>query len=147
MLADEIRRISASPQADLRELFARMCFNAAVSNLDDHPRNHAVLAKGRNWRLSPAYDLTPSPVVAQERRDLAMACGLQGRLASKGNLLSGHGRFLLSREAAERMFADIIRTVRSEWRTIMERVGVSDRDRTRIAGAFLYAGLLPREQS
>ena len=147
MLADEIRRISASPQADLRELFARMCFNAAVSNLDDHPRNHAVLAKGRNWRLSPAYDLTPSPVISQERRDLAMACGLQGRLASKGNLLSGHGRFLLSREAAERMFADIIRTVRSEWRTIMERVGVSDRDRTRIAGAFLYPGLLPREQS
>ena len=141
MLADEVRRVSASPQADLRELFARMCFNAAVSNLDDHPRNHALLAKGRNWRLSPAYDLTPSPVVAQERRDLAMACGLQGRLASKGNLLSGHGRFLLSRDEAERTFADVIQTVRSEWRTAMHRAGVSERDRDRIARAFLYPGL------
>lgn len=144
MLADEVRRVSASPQKDLRELFARMCFNAAVLNLDDHPRNHAVLAKGRNWRLSPAYDLTPSPVIAQERRDLAMACGLQGRLASKDNLLSGHGRFLLSREAAERTFANIIQIVRNEWRAIMGRVGVSDRDRGRIASAFLYPGLLPR---
>ena len=65
-----------------------MCFNAAVSNLDDHPRNHAVLAKARQWRLSPAYDLTPSPVVARERRDLAMAYGRFGRYANKTNLLS-----------------------------------------------------------
>lgn len=31
LLADEIRRTSADPIADLRELFARMCFNAIVS--------------------------------------------------------------------------------------------------------------------
>ena len=54
LLADEIRRASARPDDDLRELFDRMCFNAAISNLDDHPRNHAILAKGRQWRLSPA---------------------------------------------------------------------------------------------
>ena len=82
LLADEVRRVSARPEDDLRELFGRMCFNAAVSNLDDHPRNHAVLAKARQWGLSPAYDLTPSPVVARERRDLAMACGRFGRSAS-----------------------------------------------------------------
>ena len=113
-------------QTDLHELSARRCFNAAVSHLDDHPRNHAVLAKGRKWRLSPAYDLTPSPMVAQECRDLAMACGPQGRLASKDNLLSGQGRFPLSREAAERMFADITEIVRREWRSVMRRAGVSD---------------------
>ena len=44
LLADEIRRASAAPCSDLRELFTRMCFNAAVSNLDDHPRNHAMIA-------------------------------------------------------------------------------------------------------
>ena len=47
LLADEIRRSSAKPEADLRELFGRKCFNAAVSNLDAHPRNHAVIAKKR----------------------------------------------------------------------------------------------------
>ena len=75
LLADEIRRASADPHTDLRELFGRMCFNAAVSNLDDHPRNHAIVAPDRAWRLSPAFDLTPSPVVALDRRDLAMTCG------------------------------------------------------------------------
>ena len=64
LLADEIRRASADPHTDLRELLGRMCFNATVSNLDDHPRNHAVIAGDRGWRLSPAFDLTPSPVVA-----------------------------------------------------------------------------------
>ncbi len=76
LLADELRRVSADPESDLRELFARICFNAATSNLDDHPRNHAVIAKERDWRLSRAYDLSPTPVIAKDRRDLAMICGL-----------------------------------------------------------------------
>ena len=63
-LAEELRRVSEEPEADAAELFRRMCFNALISNLDDHPRNHAIIAKDREWKLSPAYDLTPSPVVS-----------------------------------------------------------------------------------
>lgn len=141
MLADEIRRASARPEQDLRELFGRMCFNAAISNLDDHPRNHAALAKDQYWRLSPAYDLTPSPVVSQDRRDLAMDCGTGGRIANKGNLLSGRGRFLLGADEAEQIFRNITDAVRAEWRPAMRRAGVSDRDCARIARALLYEGL------
>ena len=141
LLADEVRRVSARPEDDLRELFGRMCFNAAVSNLDDHPRNHAVLAKARQWRLSPAYDLTPSPVVARERRDLAMACGRFGRYANKTNLLSGHGRFLLGQAAAAAVFDGIASTVRAAWHTEMRRAGASERDCEAIGPAFLYDGL------
>ncbi|MBA3563611.1 MAG: HipA domain-containing protein, partial [Gammaproteobacteria bacterium] len=141
LLADEIRRVSAEPAEDLRELFTRMCFNAAVSNLDDHPRNHAILAKERSWRLSPAYDLTPQPVIARENRDLAMECGLRGRGANQTNLTSGHGRFLLSREVATDIFDTVIETVSNQWRAAMRRAGVSDQDCERISGAFLYDGL------
>ena len=141
MLADEIRRASSNPAEDLRELFGRMCFNGAISNLDDHPRNHAMLAKDRLWRLSPAYDLTPSPVTAQEARDLAMACGIQGRRAAKGNLMSGCGRFLLSPADAARIFDSITGTVGNRWRPAMHRAGVTDQDCERIARAFLYDGL------
>lgn len=141
LLADEIRRTSAAPEADLRELFGRMCFNAAISNLDDHPRNHAILAKDRDWRLSPAYDLTPSPVISQDSRLLALECGLQGRMADKTNLLSGHGRFLLSGEEAEHIFDAVIATVRGGWQPAMRRAGVTDQDCERIARAFLYEGL------
>ena len=139
--ADEIRRASANPEEDLRELFGRVCFNAAVSNLDDHPRNHAMLAGGRQWRLSPAFDLTPSPVVARERRDLAMTCGRFGRHANRANLLSGHGRFLLERNEAEAVFERITGTVRQRWRTETRRAGTSERDCETIESAFLYDGL------
>ena len=141
LFADEIRRVSAAPDEDLRELFGRMCFNAAVSNLDDHPRNHAVLASGRQWRLSPAFDLTPSPVVALERRDLAMICGRSGRYANRTNLLSAHGRFLLDQAEATALFDRTARIVREQWRTHMRSAGVTERDREAISSAFLYDGL------
>ena len=141
LLADEIRRASEAPEDDLRELFGRICFNAAVSNLDDHPRNHAILAKGRRWRLSPIFDLTPSPVVALERRDLAMTCGRFGRYANRANLLSAHGRFLLEPAQATAIFDRTARTVREQWRSHMRRAGVTERDCEAVGNAFLYDGL------
>lgn len=49
-----LRRISDEPEADVIELFRRMVFNALVTNLDDHPRNHALIGTaGGGWRLSP----------------------------------------------------------------------------------------------
>jgi len=137
---DEIRRVSARPEADLRELFARMCFNAITSNIDDHARNHAILAKDQDWHLSPAFDLTPMPVVGQDRRDLAMVCGEQGRYANRENLLSAHGRFLLSGEEATKIVDTLVDTVRAQWRPTMRRAGVSEQDCDRVASAFLYEG-------
>ena len=141
LLADEVRRASADPRADLRELFGRMCFNAAVSNLDDHPRNHAIIAADRAWRLSPAFDLTPSPVIAPDRRDLAMTCGPFGRDANRANLLSGCGRFLLRNEEAAVLFQRMVDTVRAAWRPTMRRTGVSEADCDAIRSAFVYPGL------
>ena len=145
LLADEIRRVSAEPAADLRELFGRMCFNAAVSNLDDHPRNHAVFAKEQVWRMSPAFDLTPSPVIAIDRRDLAMTCGQFGRYANRENLLSMHGRFLLSKTEATILLDRIVEIVRTEWRPTMRLAGVSEADCKAIADAFLYDGFFYEE--
>ena len=97
----ELRRVVAEPKKDTRELFRRMCFNALVSNIDDHPRNHAVIAKDKDWKLSPAYDLTPAPMIAQERRDLAMECGDMGRYSNAKNILSKDARFLLDEHDPE----------------------------------------------
>ena len=140
LFADELRRVSRVPEADLRELFARMCFNAAVSNLDDHPRNHAILARGRDWQLSPAFDLTPTPMIAMDRRDLAMACGDEGRYANQKNLISQHGRFLLSKEDAVAILNKIVETARNSWRPVMKESGVGPIDCKMIESAFLYKG-------
>ena len=140
-LADEVRRVSSKPGEDLRELFARICFNAAISNLDDHPRNHAIVARGRQWRLSSAYDLTPVPAVSITRRDLAMRCGPLGRWANRANLLGSAGRFLLRNDEAAAIFDRIAETIRASWLDTMRRSGVSERDCDRVRHAILYDGL------
>jgi serine/threonine-protein kinase HipA len=145
LLADELRRVSAQPAVDLRELFGRICFNAAVSNMDDHPRNHALLARSRSWQLSPAYDLTPSPVQAQTRRDLAMACGLvnrnPSRRANRRAILAAAGRFLLRPEEAEAIASRIFSTVAASWEACLREAVVSPVDCQRLSRAFLYPGL------
>ena len=140
LLADEVRRVSADPQEDLRELYRRMVFNAAISNLDDHPRNHAILACEKAWRLSPAYDLTPFAVISQER-SLALDCGLNGRGANKANLVSGYGRFMLEREEAIEIFDTIVKTVRNELQTALRRAGVSAAECDQLGRAFVHEGL------
>jgi serine/threonine-protein kinase HipA len=145
-LAEELRRISAQPRVDAPELFRRMAFNALISNLDDHPRNHAVIAMDQEWRLSPAYDLTPATPVSPERRDLAMICGNRGRYANAENLLSQCERLLLSRDEATRILAQIEATVKQRWYELARREGVTEQDCRRIATAFAYEGFrLPLE--
>ena len=139
ILVEELRRIVAEPEKDAHELFRRICFNALISNLDDHPRNHALIARNLDWALSPAYDLTPSPVVSLDRRDLALVCGDQGRFANAKNLLSQHARFLLPKEEAEKIIRDTREQV-GRWYDLVRACGVSENDAETIRGAFIYPG-------
>jgi serine/threonine-protein kinase HipA len=139
-LAEELRRACANPKEDAAELFRRMCFNALISNTDDHPRNHAIIAKDRHWKLSPAYDLTPSRQVSQEHRDLAMVVGDFGRYASAQNLLSQCRRFLLDPPQAEAIIDEMAKRVEKTWRKVARSVGVTHADCQKIKGAFVYPG-------
>ena len=136
LLADNLRRWSDKPEVDCAELFRRMVFNAAVTNNDDHPRNHALLRRPRGWRLSPAYDLVPAPLVSLERRDLALTVGNYGRTASVYNLLSQAGRFGLNTDDARNEINQIIEVIR-QWRERFLACGVSTRDVDYIAPAIL----------
>ena len=140
LLVEELRRMSAQPKTDAPELFKRMCFNALISNTDDHPRNHAVIATGKDWKLSPAYDLTPAMPISLERRDLALECGDMGRFAHANNLLSQAARFLLKNEEARAIIDAIEQTVKDQWLSFARREGVSEKDCKTISSAFAYPG-------
>jgi serine/threonine-protein kinase HipA len=144
LLAEELRRVCTEARQNTCELFRRMCFNALISNTDDHPRNHAVIARGADWSLSPAYDLTPSTPVSLERRDLAMQCGDAGRLVSATNLLSQRARFLLDADEASALIGTMEAQVRGTWYATARAAGVSERDCERIATAFAYPGFRGR---
>ncbi len=140
ILVEALRRVVEDPRKDAKELFRRICFNALISNIDDHPRNHALIAKDRSWKLSPAYDLTPSVPVSLEHRDLALDCGDQGRYANAGNILSQHARFLLDRREAEKIVNDMKAQVGVTWYHTLRASGVSEKDVETIRGAFVYPG-------
>lgn len=140
LLVEELRRVSSQPRTDGLELFRRMCFNALISNVDDHPRNHAVVAMNTDWKLSPAYDLTPSTPISVERRDLALECGDMGRYAHAENLLSQSARFLLKPDDAKNLINTIEETVKNKWYDITRKAGVTEKDCERIASAIAYPG-------
>lgn len=140
LLAEELRRVCAEPKKDAQELFRRMCFNALISNTDDHPRNHAIIARESDWRLSPAYDLTPTTPVSIERRDLALICGDMGRYAHADNLLSQSARFLMERDEAESIISEMEDCVANTWHEVARSEGASEQDCALIEHAFAYAG-------
>ena len=140
ILVEEIRRHTSTPKEAANQLFRRMCFNCLISNTDDHPRNHAIIAMNKEWKLSPAYDLIPVPEISKEQRFLAMECGDQGRFANRKNLLSECTRFLISKEEADSIISEMSKIVDSSWYSVVKSHGVSEKDADSISGAFLYEG-------
>ena len=117
-----------------------MVFNALISNTDDHPRNHALIATTDKWELSPAYDLTPNPLTSAEKRDLAMTCGTFNCYANRANLLSQHGQFKLSLAQATAIVDQLQQVVTARWHAALRQQGATPADCDTLAGAFDYPG-------
>jgi serine/threonine-protein kinase HipA len=139
-LAHVMRRISARPEEDARELFRRAVFNALTSNTDDHPRNHAMVYEDEGWRLSPAYDLTPSAGRAEGERLLAMAVGtlpgVNARWANRGVLLSGAAHFGYEQDEAEALITAMKEHICEVWRTRLFEIGGTPVLAEQVAHAF-----------
>lgn len=58
-ILDVLRENAADPTQPGPELFRRIALNIAISNNDDHARNHAAFWDGQNVALTPLYDLAP----------------------------------------------------------------------------------------
>ena len=58
-LAEWIGRNCNNVSENLEQLWRRIVFNIAVSNCDDHLRNHGFILTSKGWELSPAYDINP----------------------------------------------------------------------------------------
>lgn len=140
-LAEELRRRSGRPDEDRRELFARAVFNALVSNGDDHPRNHAIIAwGGDDWRLSPLFDVVPTEPVRSRERILALIVGTHGRRASRANLVSEAGAFRMERDEAHLLIDTMIATLRTSWESAMRHHGATPGDIAAIRHAIVPDG-------
>jgi serine/threonine-protein kinase HipA len=67
-IAYSLSEHGSCPDEDIKELYRRIIFNILVSNTDDHLRNHGFLYEGqKGWRLSPVYDINPTPIQINAR--------------------------------------------------------------------------------
>ena len=63
-IVDYIIQNGSQVNQDLEELWRRIVFFIAITNGDDHLRNHGFLLKPQGWSLAPAYDINPNEFAA-----------------------------------------------------------------------------------
>ena len=135
-LADYIVKCSPNPEDDLLELFRRMVFNVLVGNTDDHAKNHAFFWDGKNYQLTPAYDICPFPRAGQEATQ-AMIIGEHGAFSQLTNILSGASHFQLSETQARHEIDQLVEAVREHWPEAADRAGLTQLQRDQFTGTSI----------
>ena len=139
-LADAISQHGANAQHDSHELWRRVLFTVLISNTDDHLRNHAFLYQGtEGWRLSPAYDVNPTPRDVKPRV-LSTNIDETNATASTDLVFSIAGRFRLSPDKA-RAIAKEVANATSKWDRVATGLGIGKRDRERLEASFEHDDL------
>lgn len=129
--AEFIMRYGAKPEADLRELWMRIVFSIAISNTDDHLRNHGFLLSESGWTLSPAYDLNPNP----QGHGLALNVSDSDNSLDFSLAMEVAPLFRTNTSDANAILKNITATV-SHWQTYAERSGISRTEQDEMKAAF-----------
>lgn len=110
-----IRTNFTRPTDTLHELFRRVVMNVAVSNTDDHARNHAAFWNGHQYTLTPAYDIAPQ-LRSGGYTEQAIAIGTDGSKASRfQTCIDAASVFLLDPHEASDICDRVAETIRECW--------------------------------
>ncbi|MBQ3548625.1 MAG: type II toxin-antitoxin system HipA family toxin [Oscillospiraceae bacterium] len=120
-LVSFLKANGAAPKKDLPELWRRIVFNMAVSNTDDHLRNHGFLLTASGWRLSPMYDVNPVPY----GEDLALNVSEDSSSISFELAIETAVYYGMNRSEAEKNVKQIADTVKNNWERLAARYGIS----------------------
>jgi len=131
-IAAFIKSYGAQPKKDLGELWKRIVFNMAVTNTDDHLRNHAFILIDKGWILSPLYDVNPVPYgdelslnVDEEDNSISIDLAVQTAV-----------RFGISESDAEAQAEEILKIVRDNWEKTAAGYGLTRRQIEEMRPAF-----------
>lgn len=135
-----LAQYGAQPEQDMEQLWRRIVFSVLISNTDDHLRNHGFLYdRHKGWRLSPAYDMNPTPLEIKPRI-LSTAIDLDDSTASLDTALSVAGEFRLDKARAREIAAEAAAAVKG-WRDVAKRLGLNAREIDFMATAFEHEDL------
>jgi len=130
-LAQFLTDHGSNTQVDLAELWRRIVFHIAVSNTDDHLRNHGFIYHNGGWLLSPAYDINP----------VTSANGLHLNISDSDNSLNLDlameviDFFRLSETRAKKIKTEVLASV-VNWEAVAKKAGLGRAERQAMAAAF-----------
>lgn len=130
-IAEFIKFSGASNEEDLNQLWKRIVFNIAISNTDDHLRNHGFLLTEKGWRLSPAFDVNPSI----DKSGLAINIDTASNALDFELAYSVGEYFMLDKKKMDQIFSEVETSV-SKWRTIASSIGIPRPEQERMSAAF-----------
>ena len=120
-IAGFIKAYGANPKIDLIELWKRIVFNMAVTNTDDHLRNHAFVFTEKGWVLSPLYDVNPVPY----GDELSLLVDDEDNSISIELAIQTASRFGIQKKEALAYADDILSIVRANWEKLAKKYALS----------------------
>jgi serine/threonine-protein kinase HipA len=116
----------------LLQLWRRVAFNVAVSNVDDHLRNHGFILTPQGWKLAQAYDMNPVPYA----KGLSLNISEHSNALDMDLVLETAPYFRISnRDDAVKILNAITKQV-AGWRDLARATGLGKSEQDRMAAAF-----------
>lgn len=130
-IAEFIQNYGANINENLEQLWRRIVFNIAISNTDDHLRNHGFIITNEGWILSPAYDLNPSI----DKGGLALNIDMENN-ALDFELAKSVGKyFRLDEKQMETILDEVMMSV-GNWKTVADKIEISIKEQEIMGQAF-----------
>lgn len=130
-IAEFIQTYGVNVEENLHQLWRRIIFNIAISNTDDHLRNHGFILTDRGWVLSPAYDLNPST----DKDGLALNINMDNNALDFDVAISVGEYFRLNEKQMNNIINEISNSV-SQWQAIAKKIGISKTEQELMKAAF-----------
>ena len=131
-IVEFIRSNGVKPNEDMRELWKRIVFNMAISNTDDHLRNHGFILEKRGWRLSPLYDVNPNPF----GNELSLLVDNVDSSISLDLAIKSCEYYALEESEAIKLANEILNVVQNNWRKLALKYGINRDEIERMSFAF-----------
>lgn len=132
-MAEFIQYNGAQNKEDLQQLWRRIVFHIAVSNTDDHLRNHGFILTEKGWILSPAFDINPSI----DKDGLALNIDSHNN-ALDFELAKSVGEYFQLRDAEMNTILAEVKAAVGGWKNVARDIGISRAEQELMSGAFRY---------
>jgi len=131
-IAEFIQTYGAKVEENLHQLWRRIVFNIAISNTDDHLRNHGFILTDSGWVLSPAFDLNPST----DKEGLALNIDMDNNALDFDIAKSVGVFFRLDEKQMNNIIFQVLNTIKG-WEKLADKIGISRAEKELMQSAFM----------